>query len=163
MVSVIVSVGENGEIGRGGDLCWHIREDLQRFKNLTMGHRVVMGRKTWESLPRRPLPGRENVVITRSDKDSGEFSGAIRASSLQDALSGASADPVYIIGGASVYQQAMPIADTLEITRILAADPEADTYFPEIDEKTWNLESRSEEMTSENGLRFRYETYRRRR
>lgn len=147
-MTLIASIGENNELGRGGDLCWHIPEDLRRFKALTLGHPVVMGRKTWESLPRRPLPGRLNLVVSSSGM------------SLGEALEKGGSD-AFIIGGAAIYRQTMPMADRLEITRILASDPEADVFFPEIDAAEWNLEARSEVMTSEKGLRFRYETYKR--
>lgn len=162
MVALIASVGERGEIGRGGDLCWHLPEDLRRFKQLTMGRPVVMGRNTWESLPRRPLPGRLNIVVTsRPGVPEGDDMAVV--STLQEALEkGAeTSEEIYVIGGAAIYGAAMPMADRLELTRILAADPGADTYFPEIEEDDWRLVERSEEMTSAKGERYRYETYER--
>ena len=158
---IIASVGERNELGRGGDLCWHLREDLRRFKQLTMGHPVIMGRKTWESLPHRPLPGRENIVITRGDAATIEKEGAKVLPTLEAALEYAdrlSSEP-YIIGGASVYEQAMALADTLELTRILATDPEADTFFPEISLKDWRLIEKTETLTSTSGTEYRFETY----
>lgn len=152
-MTIIVSVGLKGEIGKGGDLCWHIREDLRRFKALTTGHAVVMGRKTWDSLPVKPLPGRENIVVSCSD---GSLPG------LEEALRKAGPD-AYVIGGASIYRQALPLADRLEITRIMATEPDADTFFPDIDPAEWRLVAESEVMTSGNGLEFKYETYENRR
>lgn len=161
-MTVIASIGERGELGRGGDLCWHIREDLRRFRELTMGSPVIMGRKTWESLPRRPLPGRLNIVVSRNPLFTGGADGAdaphVVARSLPEALKAAGGDG-FIIGGASLYEQALPLADRLELTRILAADPEADTFFPAIDPARWRLTACSEVMTDATGLRFRYETY----
>lgn len=164
ILSLIASAGANNEIGREGDLCWHIREDLRHFKQLTIGFPVIMGRKTWESLPKRPLPGRLNIVIGTPSKievAEGEENVA-KASSLKEALSIAresGAQKAYIIGGASVYSQAIPVADRLDITRIFASDPEADTFFPEIDPSRWQLKEASDIMTSDNGVSYRFETY----
>lgn len=148
-MTIIAAVGERGEIGRGGDLCWHIREDLKHFKALTTGHAVIMGRKTWESLKVKPLPGRRNIVVSTTGLP------------LEEALKEGGED-AFIIGGESIYRQTLPIADTLEITRILATDPEADTYFPEIDPQTWRLAEQTEDMTSEGGIKYRFEKYCRR-
>lgn len=180
--TMIASVGEKGELGKSGDLCWHIREDLAHFKTLTMGGIVIMGRKTWESLPKKPLPGRINVVVTSAAGDQSSTGEGVQphlyASSLKEALDKVYAGekstfgreepamphPVFIIGGASIYSQAMPQARKLEITRILASDPEADTFFPEINMEEWRLEMESPVMTSESNpkLSFRYQTYVRR-
>lgn len=164
-MTIIASVGENGELGRDGDLCWHIREDLIRFKQLTLGHPVIMGRKTWKSLPRRPLPGRLNIVISSHSLSSEGF---LQAHSLEEALNLAliptTQQPItpFIIGGASVYAQAMPLASRLEITRILASDPQADSFFPDIDPDVWKISYQSEVLVSASGLKFRYESYERR-
>lgn len=156
MVTLIASVGERGEIGRDGNLCWHIPEDLRRFKELTMGSAVVMGRNTWESLPRRPLPGRKNIVVSSSGGRQDD--GAVWVKSLGEALE-AAGDGCFIIGGESVYAASMPLAGRLEITRIMASDPSADRFFPAIDPGRWRLVEAGEPMTSKNGLQFRYETY----
>lgn len=148
-MTIIASVGENNELGRGGDLCWHIRDDLRHFKELTMGHAVVMGRKTWESLPRKPLPGRTNIVVSSQGK------------SLVQALEEGGSD-AFVIGGASIYAQALPLADRLELTRILASDPAADTFFPEINPDEWVETRRSETMTSPDGTAYRFVTLQRR-
>ena len=149
-ITIIASIGENNELGKNGDLCWHIREDLKHFKELTMGGAVIMGRKTWDSLPKKPLPGRTNIVISRSEGNVG---------SLEEALSLAQESNIFIIGGASVYTQAMPLAILLEITRIFASDPDADTFFPPINPEEWELTNASEVLESPEGLRFRYETF----
>ena len=162
---LIASIGENNELGREGDLCWHIREDLKHFKSLTMGSPVIMGRKTWESLPKKPLPGRLNIVVTSGKLKPEEVkAGVFAVRTLPDAVRVAEKVGMtpYIIGGASVYAEAMPEADRLEITRIYAADPEADVFFPEIKETEWMLETASDTMTTPDGLRYRYESYTRR-
>ena len=155
-MTIVASIGENNELGRGGDLCWHIREDLLHFKELTMGGAVIMGRKTWESLPRRPLPGRLNIVISSS------ADGAVRSLPEALAMAAEAGMEAYVIGGASVYAQAMPLADTLELTRIYASDPEADTFFPTVSPEEWEIERESEIHTSPEGVKYRYITYRRR-
>lgn len=159
-VVLIASVGLNGELGKHGDLCWHIREDLKHFKEVTMGADVVMGRKTWESLPKRPLPGRRNIVISSQAGYVAE--GADMARSFKEALAFASADAVFIIGGASVYNEAIRNADKLEITRIMASDPDADTFFPPIDPALWVLADESEVFSSPEGMDYRFLTYRKR-
>lgn len=153
----VASVGLNNELGRDGDLCWHISEDLRHFKELTMGGAVIMGRKTWESLPKKPLPGRLNIVVTGRP----EFNepGALRAGSLEEALSMADDREIFIIGGESIYRQAMPFVDRLELTRIYAAEPAADKYFPEIPEEDWKLEFSSDKMESKSGFAYRFERY----
>lgn len=146
------------EIGRSGDLCWYISEDLRRFKRLTMGHAVVMGRKTWESLPNKPLPGRLNIIVSASaSPDSAD--NTVWATSLEEAIEKAGERDVFIIGGESVYRQAFGKADRLEITRILSSAPDADRFFPEISEKEWILTDESDTFTSGDGLDYRYETY----
>ena len=124
-VTIIVAVADNGVIGSQGKIPWHLREDLQRFKRLTMGHPIVMGRKTWESIG-RPLPGRESIVVTRQDGYRAE--GAKVAGSLRDALDLAGRD-AFVIGGGELYREALPLADRVELTRVHAA-PEGDATFP---------------------------------
>lgn len=139
-LTVIAAVGAGGEIGAGGDLAFHIRADLRRFKELTMGHPVIMGRRTFESLPKGALPGRRNIVVTRS----ADFSApeVEVAHCLDDALAmAADADEAFIIGGAEIYRQVMEgdRADCLQITRINASRDDADTYFPNIDPARWTI------------------------
>jgi dihydrofolate reductase len=146
-LSVIAAVAENGVIGRGLDLPWHLRSDLQHFKALTQFKPVIMGSTTWDSLPKKPLPGRLNLVLSRDVKFEAE--GAIVCASLFEALELArehalddGADDICIIGGANLYAQALPKADRLYITRVHAA-PEGDVLFPDIDKSQWvEVESR---------------------
>ena len=204
MITLIASVGENNELGRDGDLCWYIREDLRRFKALTMGNAVIMGRKTWESLPKKPLPGRLNIVLSKKQDPTpapsplwegsgngeaavtnfpshmGEGPGVGFAASVDQALEMAGEREVFIIGGESVYRTFLPLADRLELTRIFASDPQADKFFPEFTlpvsrdtacrvapqpdvtlQPAWRLAEASNTLTSESGLRFRYETWER--
>lgn len=135
MISIIVAVAENGVIGDKNALLWHISEDLKYFKSVTSGHPVIMGRKTYESLG-RPLPNRTNVVVTRQAV---EIPGCTVAHSLEEAVALFAADEeVFIIGGAQVYAQALPLADRFYLTRVFHAY-EGDTRFPEWDEREWRL------------------------
>ena len=154
----VVAMGLNREIGFEGDMPWHLPEDLRHFKQLTTGHPVIMGRATWLSIPRRPLPGRRNIVLTRDPAFQAE--GAETATSLEEALAmcGRHVTP-FIIGGASVYAQAMPLVGRIFVTRIDAAFPGADAFFPPIDSAHWTLTEVSETMTSKSGLTYRFETY----
>ena len=129
----IVAMGDDFEIGYNGDLIWHIKEDLKHFRNLTIGHPIIMGRKTRDSLP-KALPGRTNIVITRNQDYSAEDS--IIVHSLTEALNVARKaegnDKIFIIGGGQIYEEAFPILDSLEITHIYATPDNADTFFPEV-------------------------------
>lgn len=154
----IVAVGRNGEIGFRGDMPWHIPEDLRHFKELTLGHPVIMGRATWLSLPKRPLAGRRNIILSRDARFSAP--GAERAESLEEAIAACPPPEIpVIIGGASVYESAMPLMTRIYVTRIDADFPDADKFFPEIDGQHWILTDRSETFTSKNGLSFCFETY----
>jgi dihydrofolate reductase len=136
-VVIIAAVAKNRVIGKDNTLIWSIPEDMAHFKALTAGHVVIMGRKTWESLPPRfrPLPGRRNIVISRQADYSAP--GAEIAASLEDALDIASGtEQVFIIGGEQIYRQAMDAAHRLEITRV-DLEPEGDAWFPEISSATW--------------------------
>lgn len=132
MIHIIVSVDSNRGIGRDGDMLFHLRADLRRFKALTMGHTLVMGRKTFESLPKGALPGRRNIVISRNEAFAAP--GAERAGSLDEALRMAGDAEVFILGGGQIYAAALPIADEIELTSIHAAGEAPDTFFPEIPE-----------------------------
>lgn len=137
MVSIIVAVAQNGVIGKENKLIWHISEDLKHFKSLTTEHPVIMGRKTFESLG-RPLPNRTNVVITRQADLRCE--GCEMAHSLEEALAMFPAeDEVFVIGGAQIYRQALPLAQHFYLTRVMH-DYEGDTMFPEWNEKEWELQ-----------------------
>ncbi len=136
-LTIIVAMSENRVIGRNGDLPWRLPEDLKRFKRLTTGHHVIMGRKTFETLG-RPLPDRTNIVITRQQDFA--TAGDIRiAHSLEEAMGIAESDvEPFVLGGGEIYALALPLADRLEITIVHATIP-GDTYFPEYDENDWML------------------------
>ncbi|KAA5826395.1 dihydrofolate reductase [Algibacter amylolyticus] len=134
-LTIIVAAAENNAIGLGNKLIWHLSDDLKRFKALTNGHHIIMGRKTFESFP-KPLPNRTHVVITRQ-KDYNVPDGVIVVHSLEDAIDASKKDSnPYIIGGGQIYKQAMAIADKIELTRVHESF-DADTYFPEIDTNVW--------------------------
>ena len=135
-LTLIVAAGENNAIGKDNDLIWHLSDDLKRFKSLTNGHHIIMGRKTFESFP-KPLPNRTHIVITRQT-DYKAPSGVIVVNNLEDAIDAAKNDKqAFVIGGGEIYKQAMPLVDTLEITRVHSTFDNADTFFPEIDETKW--------------------------
>lgn len=137
-ISIIVAVAENQVIGYNNQLLWHIKEDLQRFKSLTLGHHIILGRKTYESIG-RPLPGRTNVVITR-DKNY-QADGCIVVNSLEDALKIAHQDSeVFIVGGGDIYRQTLHLVNKIYLTRI-HSNFSGDTFFPELDLKEWVAES----------------------
>ena len=160
-LSLIAAVGRHGELGRGNDLVWRTREDHQHFKHTTMGHPVVMGRKTWDSLPERfrPLPGRRNIVVSRTPGWSSP--GAEHASSLDAALALAGDAPrVFVMGGAQLYALALPRANELVLTEVDAAF-EADAFFPAWDRNAFDEVSR-EAHTDPEGRRYAFVTYHRR-
>lgn len=136
-VTIVAAVARNGVIGAGGGLPWHLPDELQRFKRLTLGHVLVMGRRTYESVG-RPLPGRTTVVVTRNaDWDPGAAD-VLVASDVPGALAKAAEvdEVVFVVGGAEVYAAALPLADRLELT-FVEAEPEGDTTFPAVDWSEW--------------------------
>ncbi|MEI7499114.1 MAG: dihydrofolate reductase [Bacteroidota bacterium] len=142
MISIIVAIAENSGIGKNNDLLWHIPEDLKRFKRITSGHTMIMGKRTYESLPKRPLPDRRNIVIT--DIPGEYFEGCEMAYSIEDAVAKCNPeDENFIIGGALIYSQFLPIADRLYLTRVHQSF-EADVFFPEIDNSKWILISKED-------------------
>ena len=155
---LIVAVSDNLAIGRGGDMPWHLSEDLKYFRRVTMGCPVIMGRTTFESIG-RPLPGRKNIVLSRRRDSLPE--GVVRVESLREAYDEAKpSERCFVIGGASVYAEAVDGMDRLYITRIHTTVPDADAYFPEIDLSVWKERSRSETYTDEgSGLRFEFVVY----
>lgn len=161
MINIIVAIANNGAIGRKGGLLFPISADLKRFKAITMGHPILMGRKTFESFPKGPLPGRRNIVVTRNAGYSCE--GAETAGSLQQAIEMASgADEVFIIGGGEIYRQAFSMADRLILTEIDADAPDADTFFPEINNDQWQIVEQSEPETDpRSGVAYRFTTLKR--
>ncbi len=151
-IVLVVAIADNGVIGKDGGIPWHISEDLKRFKALTLNHTIVMGRKTWDSLPRKPLPGRVNVVVTRQRDWSAE--GAITASSLGQATAGTSGT-VMVIGGAEIYERALPLASRIELTEVHKAF-DGDARF-ELDRSGWRETAREDHVTPD-GLRYSYVT-----
>ena len=148
-VIVIAAVAKNGVIGREGRMPWRIGEDFRRFKALTSGHAVVMGRQTWESLPQRPLSGRKNIVLSRNPGFRPEGAAVVR--SIEEAFSAAGDDgKIFVIGGASVYGEAMKFATTLELTR-LEREIEGDVMFPDFDEGQWTLTAKEDRADAEYG------------
>jgi dihydrofolate reductase len=159
MISIIVAIANQFAIGRNNELLCHIPGDLKRFKRITTGHTVIMGKRTWESLPKRPLPDRRNIVIT--DIPGEQFEGALMAYSIEDAVSKTNAEEEnFIIGGGMIYRQFLPLADRLYLTRV-HKDFEADTFFPEIDFTRYELISSEHhpEFLEEAGFEFTYEIW----
>jgi dihydrofolate reductase len=159
-VALVAAVARGGVIGRRGAIPWHLPEDVARFKELTKGHAVVMGRRTWDSLPDRfrPLPDRRNVVVTRNADWHAE--GAEHAGSLVEALALLDDDErVFVIGGAEIYAEALPFADEMFLTEI-GEDVAGDTFFPEWD-RTAFVQASRDERVSDDGVHFAFVTYRR--
>jgi len=133
---IIAAMAENRVIGRNNALPWSLKADMEHFKKLTLGWPCIMGRKTWESLPKRPLPGRPNIVISQSLSS---VAGAKVFSSLKDAIDHcAEHEKIFICGGASVYAEAMPLANRIELT-LIRRQYEGDIFFPEIDQTQWKI------------------------
>ncbi|HWA69141.1 MAG TPA: dihydrofolate reductase [Rhizomicrobium sp.] len=151
-IVLVVAASDNGVIGRRGKIPWHISDDLKRFKALTLGHTVVMGRKTWDSLPRKPLPGRANVVVTR--QPGWRCEGAVTVGSVGQAVEGTSG-PVFVIGGGEIYAVALPHATRIELTEV-HGQFEGDARF-EFDRDGWTETAREDHVTPE-GLAYSYVT-----
>lgn len=159
VLTLIAAVARNGVIGIDNRLPWRLPADLKHFRALTLGHTVIMGRKTWESLPAaiRPLPGRRNIVVTR---DGGyRADGAVVVLSLPAAIAAALNGEAFVIGGAELYAAAMPLADRLQLTEIAAAF-EGDTWFPAIDRRQWR-EVAHETHHDESGFDYAFVSYQR--
>jgi dihydrofolate reductase len=154
-VYLVAAVARNGVVGAKGQLPWHLPEDLKHFRKITLNHPVIMGRRTWESLG-KPLPGRENIVISR--KPGFEAPGASVAASVEGAIALCTGEPVaFVIGGAEIYAAALSLADGLVLTEI-DADYAGDTRFPDWDRAAWRATQR-ETHTSAEGLRFDFVLY----
>jgi len=154
-IYLLAAVAANGIIGANGQLPWRLPEDLQHFKRLTMGHPIIMGRRTWESL-KRPLPGRENIVVTRNKGY--EAPGAAVANSLEAALALCVDEPiVFVIGGSQLFAESLPIAAGLVMTEI-DKNYEGDTRFPEYDRSRWK-ESQRERHVTADGMKFDFVLY----
>ncbi len=160
-VHAIVAVASDWAIGRQGDLLCHLPADMKHFKEVTMGHSIIMGRKTFESFPRRPLPGRQNIVITRNAD--WQYPGVTVVHSLDEAIASAETDIVFIIGGAQVYERALPRVDVLHLTQIHARWASADAFFPALNMDQWQEVSREHHMSDHrNAYEFDFITLKRR-
>ncbi|MDR0995442.1 MAG: dihydrofolate reductase [Tannerella sp.] len=139
-LTIIVAADEQNAIGKGNALLWHLPADLKHFKERTLGHPILMGSRTFFSFPRRPLPGRQNIVL--SSQEAARFGeGVCVCPSLEEALRlCADEEEVFVIGGASVYKQALPLADRIDLTRVHHRFPDADTFFPELNPDEWEEE-----------------------
>ncbi len=157
MITMIAAAGENNELGKNNELIWHLPEDFKRFKQLTTGHHIIMGRKTFESFP-KPLPNRTHIVVTRNKNY--KKPGAITVHSLDEALQIAEADPQpFIIGGGEIYEMALPLADKIELTRVHSTF-EADTFFPSFSNSEWQLISETHYSKDEfHKHNFTYQTF----
>jgi dihydrofolate reductase len=156
-IYLVVAIASNGVIGKNGKLPWHMPEDLKHFKKVTLGHPIVMGRRTWESLP-GALPGRENIVVSR--RPGFEAPGANVASSLEAAIALCVGESVAcVIGGTELFKAALPIADGLVVTHI-HKDYDGDTYFPEWDRHAWKV-TQKESHTSKDGVPYDFVLYER--
>lgn len=159
-LTLVVAIAKNRVIGRDNQLPWHLPEDLQHFKAVTLGHPVLMGRKTWESLPPRfrPLPGRRNIVVTRQAGYAASGAEVVQSIPAALALAGAE-EEVCVIGGAEIFAATLPQADTLEVTEV-DLEPAGDTWFPEFSPAEWR-ETAREAHVGQNGVGYAFVTYKR--
>lgn len=159
IISIIVAIAGDNGIGKDNQLLWHLPADLKHFKNTTTGHTIIMGRKTYDSIG-KPLPNRRNIVITRNEQL--EISGATVVTSLQAATALCEAEEeVFVIGGAELYQHALPAAKRLYLTQV-AGTYESDTFFPEINEEDWTEISREAHLPDEkNTVAYTFITFER--
>ncbi|CAM3155398.1 dihydrofolate reductase [Chryseobacterium flavum] len=158
MTTIVVAMGEKNEIGFENQLLWHLPKDLKHFKDITSGHPVIMGRKTYESIG-KPLPNRTNIVVSR--KNDWFEEGILIVGSIKEAIKFAKKidEEIFIIGGGNIYEQTMDIADRLEVT-LVKADLTADTFFPEIDQKTWKKTNEvCHEKDEKNTYDFCFQTF----
>lgn len=157
MVIIIAAIAKNNALGKDNQLIWHLPADLKRFKSITLGQTVVMGRKTFESLG-KPLPNRKNIVITRNRNFKKE--GVTMVNSLEEALAiSKEKENIYILGGAEIYSQAFPLADLLDLT-LIHEHFEADTFFPVIDQSVWKEIKREDHVKDDkNAFDYSFVTY----
>lgn len=153
-ISLILSVGKNNEIGRGNELIWHFHTDMKFFRETTTGNTVIMGRKTFESLP-KVLPNRRNIVI--SSDLALKIDGAEVVHSVEEALDASKGDTIFVIGGGKIYAEFLPFADQIYLTEIDAECPDADTFFPQFDKSLYTREVLAEH--EENGIAFSHVLY----
>ena len=154
---MVAAIAENNALGKDNDLLWHLPDDFKRFKQITSGHYIIMGRKTFESFP-KPLPNRTHVIITRQKNYHPE--GCIIVDSMKKAIEACPKDEtIFIIGGGEIYTLGMDFADTIELTRV-HENFEADTFFPEIDNTKWKLTSEEHHPADErHKFNFTYQTF----
>jgi len=159
MIIIIAAIARNNALGKDNQLIWHLPADLKRFKRITSGHHVIMGRKTYESLG-KPLPNRTNIIISRNKDYTAK--GCLVRNSLEEAIESAKEDPSpFILGGAEIYKQAIEIADVLDLT-FVHHDFEADAFFPEIDPEIWEEISHEDFKADEkNKYDYSFVTYKR--
>lgn len=158
-ISIIVAIAKNRAIGKNNKLLWHIPDDLKRFKKLTSGQTIIMGKKTWESLPVKPLPNRRNIVITDNQDD--KFTDSLAVFSIDEAIEKSNyQDENFVIGGGSIYQQFMPHAQRLYITQV-HQDFDGDIFFPDVNFDDWQEIEKSEVFTNNDGLKYSFVTYQR--
>lgn len=157
-ISIIVAIASNKAIGKDNELLWHITQDLKRFKKITKDHYIVMGKNTYYSLPVRPLPNRTSLILT--DQKDEIIDNCLMAYSIEDAISKMDPDKEnFIIGGGSIYKQFMSLADKLYITKV-HKEYDADTFFPEINNKVWKLVSKEDiNDDTQNDFSYSFETY----
>ena len=159
-INIIAAVARNRAIGYNGDMVYFIKEDLRRFRLLTTGHTVIMGRRTFHSLPKGALPNRRNIVLSRTETN---FPGCDVYTSLNEALKHiADNEEAFIIGGASLYKEGLAVANRLYLTEIDAVPPHADVFFPEYDDGTWQIETKEERPATADTPAYTYVDYVRR-
>ena len=157
-IILIAATGQNNELGKNNNLLWHLPDDFKRFKNLTTGHHIIMGRKTFESFP-KPLPNRTHIIITRSQSYNTP-EGCIVVDSLEKAIAFCPKDEnIYIIGGGEIYKQSIRLANCIELTRVHGFF-DADTFFPEVNIEKWELiHSEFHDKDEKHLFAFTFETY----
>ncbi len=158
MITMIAAAGEKNELGKDNDLLWHLPDDFKRFKQLTTGHHIIMGRKTFETFP-KPLPNRIHIVITRNKNYKKE--GAVVVHNIEEALKIAKDDnQLFIIGGGEIYKMGLPLAEKIELTRVNGTFKDADTFFPEFSKDKWQLLSETvHQKDDKHHYSFSYQTW----
>ncbi len=155
---MIAAAAENNALGKDNDLMWHLPDDFKRFKRITSGHKIIMGRKTFESFP-KTLPNREHIIITRDLNYSVDFDNCVVVNSLEEALGLVQDEHAFIIGGGEIYKQGMDFSNAIELTRVHGTF-EADTFFPEIDTNLWEVVAEEYHPTDDrHQYAFTYLTY----
>jgi len=158
-VTIIAAVADNGVIGQGNDIPWRLPEDWRRFKRATMGHHLIMGRRTWDSIG-RPLPGRTTIVVSRGRPELPE--GVVLAHSIEEALEAARQagdDQAFVAGGAEIYRRTLPLADRILLTRV-RSEPDGDTSFPHWEPSEWELTSAEPRPADQrHAFAYNFETY----